>query len=170
MKIKFIVLSFFLLVFINPVFAQLKLGYVDSDTILKKLPDAVDAQTKIDALVAEWQDELKKIENQLKEKNDDFEKRKLIMSEQTRSDVEKEIAALEKQIADYKQKKFGVNGELFNKQEELMKPVQNRVFNAIQEVAKEKELDFVFDRSGDIVFLYAKPDYDITNIVIDKLK
>ncbi len=170
MKLKLIVLSFFLLVFLNPLFAQLKLGYVDSDTILKKLPDAIDAQTKIDALVAEWQDELKKIENQLKEKNDDFEKRKLIMSEQTRLDVEKEIAALEKQIADYKQKKFGVSGELFNKQEELMKPVQNRVFNAIQEVAKEKELDFVFDRSGDIVFLYAKPDYDITNIVIDKLK
>ena len=56
------------------------------------------------------------------------------------------------------------------KQEELMKPVQNRVFSVIQEVAKEKDLDFVFDRSGDIVFLYAKPEYDITNIVLEKLK
>ena len=96
-------------------FAQLKLGYVDSDTILKKMPDAKDAQTKIDAQVAEWQDELKKIDAQLKEKKDDYDKRKLIMSEQTRTDIEKEITALEKQIADYKQKKFGVDGELFKK-------------------------------------------------------
>ncbi len=170
MKNKFIFLSFFLLVFYSSSIAQLKLGYVDSDTILKKMPDAKDAQTKIDAQVAEWQDELKKFDAQLKEKKDDYDKRKLIMSEQTRTDIEKEITALEKQIADYKQKKFGVDGELFKKQEELMKPVQNRIFSVIQEVAKEKDLDFVFDRSGDIVFLYAKPEYDITNIVLEKLK
>ncbi|MFH0734760.1 MAG: OmpH family outer membrane protein [bacterium] len=170
MKNKFIFLSFLLFVFYNVSFAQLKVGYVDSDTILKMMPDAKDAQTKIDAQIAEWQDEIKKLDLQLKEKKDDYEKRKLIMSEQTRTDIEKEITALEKQIADYKQKKFGVDGELFKKQEELMKPVQNRVFSAIQEVAKEKDLDFVFDRSGDIVFLYAKPEYDITSIVLEKLK
>ncbi len=169
MKIKIIFLS--LILFVTGLsYAQLKIGYVDSDTILKKMPDAIDAKTKIDATIAEWNEELRKIEQQLKDKKDDFEKRKLIMSEQTRTDLEKEIFALEKQVVDYKQKKFGVNGELFKKQEELMKPVQNRVFNAIQEVAKEKELDYIFDRSGDIVFLFAKPEYDYTNIVLEKLK
>lgn len=151
-------------------FGQLKIGYVDSDTILKKMPDAIDAKTKLDATIAEWNEELRKLEQLLKDKKEDFEKRKLIMSEQTRIDLEKEILALDKQIVEYKQKKFGVNGELFKKQEELMKPVQNRVFNAIQEVAKEKELDYIFDRSGDIIFLFAKPEYDLTNIVLEKLK
>jgi outer membrane protein len=169
MKIKIIFLFIFLFV-AGLSFGQLKIGYVDSDTILKKMPDAIDAKTKIDASIAEWNEELRKIEQQLKDKKDDFEKRKLIMSEQTRTDLEKEIFALDKQIVEYKQKKFGVNGELFKKQEELMKPVQNRVFNAIQEVAKEKELDYIFDRSGDIIFLFAKPEYDYTNIVLEKLK
>jgi outer membrane protein len=73
-------------------------------------------------------------------------------------------------MTDYRQKKFGTNGELFQKQDELMKPVQNRVFTAIKEVAEKEDLDFVFDRSGDVIFLYAKDKYDITNLVLEKLK
>ena len=61
-------------------------------------------------------------------------------------------------------------GELFQKQNELMKPIQNKVFTIIQQVATEEELDFVFDRSGDILFLYAKPEYDLTAKVIERLK
>ncbi|MGE5353871.1 MAG: OmpH family outer membrane protein, partial [Acidobacteriota bacterium] len=69
-----------------------------------------------------------------------------------------------------RQKKFGTNGELFQKQDELMKPIQNRVFDSIKKVAEEQDLDFVFDRSGDVLFLYAKEKYDITNLVLQKLK
>jgi outer membrane protein len=150
--------------------AQLKIGYVDSDTILKQMPDAVDAQKRLDALIAEWKEELLKMENELKTKTDDFEKRKLIMSESKRVEATKELTTLEAEITKYRSQKFGVNGELFKSQEEVMKPVQNRIFNIIKEVAEDEELDFVFDRSGDILFLYAKEEYDITNIVLEKLK
>jgi len=153
-----------------PLKAQLKIGYVDSDTILKELPDAQDAQKKLDALILEWQNELNKLETEWKAKYDDYEKRKLIMSDQTRADVEKELVDLEKAMSDYRQKKFGVSGELFQKQDEVMKPVQNKIFTAIQEVAVDRDLDFVFDRSGDILFLYAKEEYDITGLVLEKLK
>jgi outer membrane protein len=101
---------------------------------------------------------------------DDYERRKLSMSDQRRAEVERELVAAEDKISAFRQEKFGVEGELFKKQEEVMKPVQNKVFNAIQEVAEEEELDFVFDRSGDIIFLYAKDEYDITNLVLEKLK
>jgi outer membrane protein len=151
-------------------FAQLRIGYVDSDTIMDNFPDAQDANQKLDALVREWQDELNKLENNWKTKYDDYEKRKLIMTDQTRSEVEGELVKLEKQIADYREKKFGTDGELFQKQDELMRPVQNKVFNAIQEVAEEEDLDFVFDRSGDIMLLYAKEEYDLTTQVLDRLK
>ena len=114
--------------------AQLKMGYVDSDSIMEQLADAQDVQKKLDDLIQEWQEELGKIERDWKEKYDDYEKRKLIMSDQKRSETEKELISLEGQIEDYRQKKFGVNGELFKKQEELMKPVQNKVFNAITEI------------------------------------
>jgi outer membrane protein len=150
--------------------AQLKIGYIDSDTIMEQLPEAQDAQKKIDAQIQEWQEELNKLEREWKSMYDDYERRKLSMSEQRRAEVERELVAAEDKISAFRQEKFGVEGELFKKQEEVMKPVQNKVFNAIQEVAEEEELDFVFDRSGDIIFLYAKDEYDITNLVLEKLK
>ena len=167
-RLYFLILT---VVFIaGPVNGQLKIGYVDSDTIFDKLPDAVDAQKKIDAIIQEWQEELSKMENEWQTKYDDYEKRKLIMSSQKRTEIEKELVSIENQISEYRQTKFGVDGELFKKQEEFMKPIQNKVFNVIQEVAKENDLDFVFDRSGDIIFLYAKEEYDITNLILEKLQ
>jgi outer membrane protein len=150
--------------------AQLKIGYVDSDTIMDNFPDVQDARQKLDASIQEWQTEARKLESDLKAKQDDYEKRKLIMTEQTSIEVMAEITKLQKEIADYRDKKFGANGELFQKQNEMMKPIQNKVFTIIQQVATEEELDFVFDRSGDILFLYAKPEYDLTAKVIERLK
>ena len=159
-----------LLVFSGLSYGQMKIGYVDSDAIMDKLPDAQDAKQKLDVLVQEWQGELNKIENTWKTKYDDYEKRKLIMTDQSRAELEAELVKLEKQISDYREKKFGTNGEMFQKQDELMKPVQNKVFSAIKEVAQEEDYDYVFDRSGDILLLYAKDKYDITVKVINKLK
>ncbi len=150
--------------------AQLKIGYVDSDAIMKQLPEYQDAQKKLDAIIKEWQEELNKLEKDWKTKYEDYEKRKLILSEQRRVEIEKELIQLEDQISKFRQEKFGVRGELFQKQEELNKPILNRIFNAIQEVAKENNYDFIFDRSGDIMFLYAKEEYDVTNLVLEKLK
>ena len=150
--------------------AQLKIGYVDSDTIMDNYADVQDARQRLDALIQEWQAELRKMESDIKLKQDDYEKRKLTMTEQTSAEAKADITKLEKEIADYRDKKFGANGELFQKQNEVMKPVQNKVFTIIQQIAAEEELDFVFDRSGDIIFLYAKPDYDLTAKVIERLK
>ena len=151
-------------------FAQLKIGYVDSNTILKELPDAQDAQKTIDALVQEWKDELQKMQKELDAKSADFEKRKLIMSDNKRLEVENEITKMKNDTNNYRQSKFGFQGELYTQQEEIMKPVQNKIFLAIESVAEDEELDYVFDRSGDILFLYANEDYDITSLVLELLK
>ncbi len=151
-------------------FAQLKIGYVDSNTILKELPDAQDAQKTIDALVQEWKDELQKMQKELDAKSTDFEKRKLIMSDNKRLEVENEITKMKNDINNYRQSKFGFQGELYTQQEEIMKPVQNKIFLAIESVAEDEELDYVFDRSGDILFLYANEDHDITSLVLELLK
>ena len=170
MKLIFIALFVYLPLLSSVSSAQLKIGYVDSDTIMDNFPDVQDARQKLDALIQEWQAELKKLESDLKAKQDDYEKRKLIMTEQTNTDAMADITKLQKEIADYRDKKFGASGELFQKQNELMKPLQNKVFTIIQEVATEEDLDFVFDRSGDILFLYAKSEYDLTAKVIERLK
>lgn len=167
------VIFFFIFCFISLTsfsLAQLRIGYIDSDAIMEQLPDAQDARQKLDGLIKEWQSELNELEKEWKTKYDDYEKRKLILTDQTRAEIESELIKLEQQIADYREKKFGTNGELFQKQEELMKPVQNRIFSAIEEVAVEEEYDYVFDRSGDIMILYAKEQYDLTTLVLEKLK
>ncbi len=151
-------------------FAQLKIGYIDSDAIMDNLPDVQDARQKLDALIQEWQTELNKMENEWKTKYDDYEKRKLIMTDQTRSETEAALVQLETQIAQFREKKFGTSGELFQKQDELMKPVQNKIFTALKELAEEEDYDYVFDRSGDIMILFAKEQYDLTSKVLDKLK
>lgn len=167
-KILFILSLLF--IFSSTIIAQLKIGYVDSDTIMDNLPDVQDAREKLDALIREWQNEIRTMENEYKKKKDDLDKRNLIMTDQTRTEAKKELTELENKISTFRDKKFGANGELFQKQDELMKPVQNKVFNTIQAIADEENLDFVFDRSGDIMLLYAKPEYDITPMVIERMK
>jgi outer membrane protein len=168
---KFISILFFsFLFFSSTMFAQLKIGYVDSEAIMLKLPDAQDAQKRIDTQIDEWQKEINELQNEWKVSYDDYERRKLIMGNQKRAEVEKELVTLEEKVEDLRQSKFGANGELYKKQDEFMKPIQNQVFAAIEEVALEKELDFVFDRSGDLIFLYAKEEYDITGEVLNKLQ
>lgn len=169
-KIEFVLLLILFAALTQNLNAQLKIGYVDSDTIMKQLPDAQDAQKKLDAIIKEWQEELSKMERDWKAKYDDYDKRKLILSEQKRVEIEKELVTMEDQVSKYRQDKFGVKGELFQKQEEFMKPIQNRIFTVIQQIAKDKDYDFIFDRSGDIMFLFAKEEFDLTKEVIEKLK
>ena len=168
---KGILLIFGLLIIISSnSLAQLKIGYVDSETIMQKLPEAQDAQQRLDDLVNSWRTELIKMQSDLKNKQADFEKKKLIMSEKTKTENEDELGKLERLIDLYRDKKFGARGELFQKQNELFKPIQNKLFTAIKEVAEDENLDFVFDRTSDITLLYAKEKYDITNLVLQKLK
>jgi len=170
MKSTFIAFLVTFLILPSFSFAQLKIGYVDSDTILDNSPDMQEVRQKIDGMIQEWQTELRKMESDLKAAQDDYDKRKLIMTEETSADALAQIRKQEKEIGDFREKKFGANGELFQKQDELMKPIQNKILNIIKGLAEEEELDYVFDRSGDIMFLYAKPDYDLTSKVIEKLK
>lgn len=150
--------------------AQMKIGHISSEAIMKQLPDAQDAQRQLDALVAEWQNELNRMQQEWQRKYDEYEKRKLIMTEQRRAEAEKELQELDRKIVDFRAQKFGQNGELFTKQNELMKPVQDRVFKAIQEVALEEGYDYVFDKSGEILLMYATEKHDLTSKVLAKLQ
>lgn len=166
---KILFISAFLLFTIS-VSAQLKIGYIDSDYIKKQLTDFQDIDKKMDTYVKEWNDEIAKLEKTWKDKYDDYEKRKLLLSDQKRVEVEAELVAAEKKFLDLRQSKYGPGGDFQKKQEELLKPVLDKVNKAIKKVAAENNFDFIFDRTGDIVFIYAKEEYDVTNLVLEKLK
>lgn len=170
MKNLLFVLGCLLCLGIMPALAQTKMGHVSTEAIMKQLPDAQDAQKQLDALTAGWQDELNKMQDDWKKKYDEYDKKKLIMTDQRRSDAERELRELDQKMADFRTQKFGQNGELFAKQSELMKPVQDRVFKAIQDVAAEEGCDYVLDKSGEILLMYANPKLDLTDKVLEKLK
>lgn len=162
--------GFLLLLCMVQASAQMKIAYFNSEAVMKQLPDAQDAQKQLDQFVADWQQELNKMQDEWKKKFDDYDKRKLIMTEQRRADAERELRDMDQKIVDFRTQKFGQSGELFNKQNELMKPVQDRVFKAVQDIAREDGYDYVFDKSGDILLMYANEKYDLTQKVFAKLK
>lgn len=159
-----------LLLLSSHAFSQQKIGYVDSKVIMETIQDARDAQTNLDNFVQKWKTEMQQINDSLILMKDDYEKKKLILTEKVRQQKEDEIKAQERRISEYKQQKFGENGEYFTKQTELMKPVQDRIFKAIQDVAKESSFDFVIDRSSQLMLLYMNDRYDLTQRVIKKLE
>ncbi len=149
--------------------AQSKIGWINSKAIMEKLPEAQDAQKQIDNLVTEWQNELAKMQNEWQKKFQEYDKKKLILTDQLRAEAEKELQELDKKIADYRSKKFGQSGELFTKQNELMKPIQNKIFKVLQDIAQEDEYDYIFDKSGDILLMYTNDKYDLTEEVFKRI-
>jgi outer membrane protein len=149
---------------------QSKIGHINSEAIMQTLPEAIDAQKSLDALVAQWESELQKMQAEWKKKFDDYDKRKLILTDQARADQERELRELDQKIVDYRSKKFGQNGELFQKQNEVMKPIQNKIFKVLEDIAKTEGFDYVFDRSGEVLLLYANEKNDLTQKVLSRMQ
>jgi outer membrane protein len=151
-------------------FGQAKIAHINSESIMQTLPEAIDAQKSLDALVAQWEAELQKMQTEWKRKFDDYDKKKLILTEQVRADQEKELRDMDAAVTDYRNKKFGQNGELFQKQSEVMKPIQNKIFKVLEEIAKEDGYDYIFDKSGEILLLYSNDKLDLTQKVISRMQ
>lgn len=149
--------------------AQTKVGYVDSKKIVDAMPESRDAKLRLDNLVGQWQTELTTLQDSLANMKDDYEKKRLILTDQLKTQFETNITGLETAINTFKVQKFGENGEYFQKQSEFMKPVQDRVFAAIEKVAKQDDYDYVIDRSSDILLLYVNERYDITSKVMNAI-
>jgi outer membrane protein len=150
--------------------AQSKIGHINSEAIMQALPEAVDAQKSLDAIVAQWEQELQKMQADWKKKFDEYDKKKLILTDQARADAERELRDLDQGVADYRNKKFGQNGELFQKQNDVMKPIQNKIFKVLEDIAKEDGYDYVFDKSGEILLLYANDKNDLTQKVLARMQ
>lgn len=151
-------------------FGQTKMAHINSESIMQTLPEAIDAQKSLDALVAQWESELQKMQAEWKKKFDDYDKKKLILTEQVRADHEKELRDMDAAITDFRNKKFGQSGELFQKQNEVMKPIQNKIFKVLEEIAKEDGYDYIFDKSGEVLLLFSNDKLDLTQKVISRMQ
>lgn len=152
-----------------PSAAQVKIGHFTSAIVIKQMPEARDAQRQLDQLVDGWQKELAQMEREWKEKFEEFDKRKLIMTDIRRGEVEKELRELDQKIMAFRNDKFGQNGELFRNQSELMRPVQDIIFTVVKQIAEEEDYDYIFDKSGEILLMYTNDEYDVTGLIFEKL-
>jgi outer membrane protein len=150
--------------------AQTKIAHINSEAIMQALPEAIDAQKSLDGLVAQWEGELQKMQADWKRKFDEYDKRKLILTEQVRADQERELRDLDQKVSEYRNRKFGQNGELFQKQNEVMKPIQNKMFQVLEDIAREDGYDYILDKSGEVLLLYASEKRDLTQKVLTRMQ
>lgn len=146
-----------------------KFGYIDSDYIMSKIPDYQKAQKEIDDLSAKWQKEIegkyKEIDNLYKQ----YQAEEVLLTETMKKQRQDTIIAREKRVKDFQKKIFGFEGLMFLKKQELIKPIQDKIFEAVEKVAKKKGLQMIFDKSGDLVLVYSDQKHDYSDYVLEEL-
>jgi outer membrane protein len=153
-----------------PVHAQQKIAYVDISAIMKALPESQEAQRQLDVQVEIWSKELESLQKEWQTKYNDYDKRKLILTEQGRVGAEKELQELDRKIKSYQDQKFGQNGELFKLEDQLMKPIQDLVYEQVKLLGVELGYDYVLDKSGGVMIIYAKETHDLTKKAIERIE
>ncbi|MCU0342766.1 MAG: OmpH family outer membrane protein [Ignavibacterium sp.] len=171
MKSYILVLAFLVLGYNSFAQTQLKIGYVDSEVILTQFSESIKAQGDLDALTNKWSSQLDSMTLAYQQAIGDYQKQAETMNDAKKTEAQQRIVKMEQDIMDFRKTKFTQGtGEIFKKQEELFAPIKTKIYAAIEKVSKEENMQFVFDKSGDIILLYADASFDITYKVLDRLK
>jgi outer membrane protein len=165
-KFLFIFLASFLFVHVSQ--AQ-KFGYIDSNYILSKMPAYNKVQQEMDKYADAWQKEIELLQQQVDKVKQDYKAEEVLLTEEMKKKRQSEIAKKEAELRDYQRKVFGYEGMMFKRRQELMRPIQDEVFVAVEKVSKAKGLQIMFDKSGDLVMIYTNPVHDYTEYVLEQL-
>lgn len=154
---------------LNSAAAQQRIGYIDSEEILRQIPEYATIQQNVERMVQEWRGELDAIQREIDEMFREYQARELLYTQEERIRKRDEIVEREEEAEQLRLRYFGPEGELFRQQEQLMRPLQERILEAVEEVAAAEGFDYVFDKSGDFLFLYAREQHDISRRVLEAL-
>ncbi|OSZ73910.1 hypothetical protein CAP36_17870 [Chitinophagaceae bacterium IBVUCB2] len=165
-KFLLVALSLCLITFVAE--AQ-KYAIIDTRYILDKMPDYKQAQTQIDDIAAGWQREIDGKQSELDKMYKDFEAEQVMLSDDLKKKREDQLFNKEKELRDLQRKRFGFEGDLFKKRQELVKPIQDKVYNAVQKMAVSRGYDFVLDKSEGITIIFADPKLDKSEDVLKDL-
>jgi outer membrane protein len=148
---------------------QQRYAYIDSEYILGNIPEYKEAQKELDRLAANWQKDIEKRFATIDSMYKKYQVEAITLPDNLKQKREESIIKAEQDAKDLQKKRFGKDGDLFKKREELVKPIQDRVFNAIEALAKEKNYSFVFDVAGSMTIVYADPKFDLNDQVMQRL-
>ena len=146
-----------------------KFGYVDTKYILSHMPEYKQAQDEVNKLSAQWQKEIEAKYESIEKMEKAYQAEKILLTEEMRKKRESDIETKRQEAKDMQKQKFGVDGELFKKREELIKPIQDRIYEAIQQVAEQKTLMVIFDKANHSNLLYTNPKSDLSDQVLKKM-
>jgi outer membrane protein len=146
-----------------------KYAYIDSDYILRNVPAYADAKEKLDKLADRWTKEIEQRYEVLKMKKDNFAREEVLLPKEERKKREEEIEQLELEAMQMQKLRFGVSGDYFQKRQELIKPIQDEVYDAMQKVASNRNYVFVFDKANQSNLVYADSKSDISNMVLKEM-
>ena len=166
MKKIFLILC--ILIFVGNIKAQ-KFAYVDSQFILEHIPEYKQAKQELDDISYQWQEEIETAYQSIDKLYRAYQTDKVLLSDKMRQDREDEIIEKEKEVKELQQQRFGSDGDLYKKQEELIRPIQNLIYNAIQEFAEQGRYGVIFDKSSDLLMLYADENLDKSEKILDYL-
>lgn len=153
---------------LNFVQAQ-KFGYINSDFILSKMPEYGKAQNEIDQLSAAWQKEIEEMQKKIDGLYASYQAEQVLLTEEMKQERLDAIKKKEAELKEYQKKVFGFGGLFFLKKQELIKPLQDKVFDATEKVAKANRLAIIFDKAGELVMIYTDPRHDYTDFVLEEL-
>ena len=147
-----------------------RIAYIDMDVILSKNKEFRTANQLLDEKIVQWKKEIELKKIQLKQIEDQFAVEKILLTPELIADREMEIKDFASEVVSLQEKRFGPNGDMMIQKNQLLKPVQDQVLSIVQDIAKERKYDFVFDRSSDIIMLYSAKNYDISDLVLRRIQ
>ncbi|MCH2234642.1 MAG: OmpH family outer membrane protein [Crocinitomicaceae bacterium] len=166
---KHLLITFVFLLGLSSVGLAQRYAYVDTQYILDNVPEYQAAQEELNRLSEEWQNEVEMQFKLVAQKRKEFQDEAILLPAEIKAQREKEILDMENKAMELQKQRFGVGGDLFVKREQLIKPIQDRIFDAIQQIASERNFAFVFDKANQSNLLYADPKYDISDQVIKEM-
>ena len=143
-----------------------RIGYIDTDYILENVPEYQEINQQLNSNVEQWRKEIENREKEIKNKRELLNKERILLTVELIQEREEDLKIEEEEVYEYKQNRFGPNGDFILQKKQLIQPIQDQIFLAIQEIAKTKKYDFIFDKSADIVMLYSDKRYDISEQIL----
>jgi Skp family chaperone for outer membrane proteins len=148
----------------------IQIGYIDMEYILESVPDYREAQTQLSGKVQRWKQDIDKMQNEIDQMKLDLANERVLLTNELIEEREEEIQIKEEEMSTYQQNRFGPNGDLMIQRRQLVQPIQDQVFNIIQEIAENRKYDFIFDKSADVVMLFAAKRHDISDMVLRSIE
>ena len=165
-KFLFILLAGFFLTHISN--AQ-KIGYIDSNFILSKMPAYNKVEQEMNKYAVTWEKEIENLQKDVDKLKQEYRAEEVLLTEEMKKKRQGEINKKETEVRDYQRKVFGYEGMMFKRRQDLMRPIQDEVFTAVEKVSKAKQIAIMFDKSGDLVMIYTNPIHDYTEYDLEEL-